>query len=401
MKEMERLKKAFVPASDDFRNHMKATLDNMEDLTMKKTRRHISALAVVLAILLLAGVALAAAHFGVLDFIAHRDAEGNAKFNQELSSHVQPIGQTLEGTAAKVTLHDAICDGANLSFAWTIQNKLPDETVFVYWYPVIGNGDVSYSAGAYTPNEFLLEGGEVKEGGVTATLLPFAKGDTLPVDIHFSILMPEREIITVGDENGYVETEEEARKAEHIEEYLEEGKIVRDRGMFRFPHINYLEDEPYDETLVRLGYMRKADTFLIPLELNVTSGMTDILAHADKTEIDMGDYQVVLASIEYAPTTLYYTVNYLFDNETGMNAFRKERKYMGLFPIFDESDIWYGLAETTDMEEPGKEEGQWVLHYDCIITDILVMPEGLEIVPHDAMTKEPYHPDERFYVKIP
>ena len=369
MNEMDRLKKAFAPASDDFRHHMETTLDNMEDLTMKKTPRRISALAVALIILLIAGVALAAAHFGVLEFITYRDQEGNALVNETLIAHVQPIGETLTGDAASVTVLDAICDGASLSLAWTAQNNLTDEDVYVFWHLMIEEG-MSYRAGDYTPNEFVLGSGQTREGGLTASLVPFAEGDTLRVDVYFTILAAERDI-----------------------EFLHDS--------VQLPYEDYLPEESKTDALVRLGYMRQLDDFIIPLDLAVTSGMIDILDRADKTEVDTGEYRVILSSIEVAPTTLRYTVDYQFDDEAQMNAFMQERGSMGLWPMDNDDESWFGFGETGANDPSWEEDGKWTVRYVCDIAEIWKMPEAIDIVPYDVQTHEPYHPEERFHVTIP
>lgn len=368
MKEIERLQKAFVPASEEFYHHIETTLDHMEELTMKKTSRRVSAVAVVLIILLIAGVALAAAHFGVLDFISYPDQDGNMRFNEALIPHVQPIAQTLDGEAVSVTIHDAICDGTTMTLAWTVQNKLPDRDVFIFWHAAIDNP--SYRAGNYTPNEFILEGGQTREGGIFVSLVPFVEGSTLHVDVSFTVLEMEREITFAGD-------------------YIQ------------LPYENYLEGESKVDALVRMGYMRQLDTFMLPLELDVTSDITDILTRADKTEVVLEDYRMTLAAIECAPTTLQYTVCFTFESEERMNDFLEERRSMGFWPITGEEDQWFGFAETTFPDAPVEANGEWALYYVCDVTEILRMPDAIDIVPFDILTNEVYHPEERFHVSIP
>lgn len=369
MNEMDRLKKAFAPASDEFRRHMETTLDNMEDLTMKKTPRRVSALAVALIILLIAGVALAAAHFGVMEFITYRDQEGNPLVNETLIGHVQPIGETLTGNAASVTVLDAICDGASLSLAWTAQNTLPDEDVYVFWHLMLED-DMSYRAGDYTPNEFILGSGQTREGGLTASLVPFAEGDTLRVNVYFTILAAERDI-----------------------EFLHDS--------VQLPYELYEPDESKTDALVRLGYMRQLDDFTIPLELDITSKMMDILDQADKTEVDIDGYRVTLSSIVVSPTTLRYTIDYQFDSETRMNTFMQERGPMGLWPMDNDDETWFGFGETYTEDLPEEADNQWTVRYVCDIAEIWKMPDTIDIIPYDTRTHEPYHPDEKFHVSIP
>lgn len=389
MKEIDRLKRAFVPASAEFHRHIAATLDNMEELTMRKTSPRISVVAVVLIIALIAGVALAAAHFGVLDFITYRDPDGSVKFNEILIPHVQPIGKILEGEAANVTLHDAICDGASMSLAWTINNKLPDEEVYVYWSLAIWKDDISVGYGDMTPTEFLLPGGGSREGGITTRLTPFLEGGTLDVSVTFVILAPEREVVQVD------------ALSTDTDQLLAEGKMVMKWDSIQLPYENYLDNESKTDALVRLGYMRQLDAFVIPLTLDVTSGVTDILDRADKTEVLSEDHRMVLSSIEYTPTTLRYTVDFVFEEEALMIAFIEERRSMAIMPIYDESGFWYGLAESFNPDAPYETDGTWVLRYECVITDIFQMPEEIDIIPHNARTKQAYDADERFHISIP
>ena len=113
------------------------------------------------------------------------------------------------------------------------------------------------------------------------------------------------------------------------------------------------------------------------------------------------DYRVTLSAVECTAATLRYTLEYAFDNEARMNAFIEARRSMGLWPIAEGEDTWFGLAETNDPESPAQMDGIWVLRYDCHITDIWRMPEEIDIIPFNVRTDLPYHPDERFHVCIP
>ena len=389
MKETDRLKNAFVPASAEFRHHIASTLCNLEEPAMKKARRRVSVVMVVLIIVLLAGVAFAAARFGVLDFITYRGRDGSVKLNEALISHVQPIGKTIEGKSVSVTLHDAICDGASMSLAWGISNKLPDKDVYVYWYSTIGEGDISYSTGDMTPNEFMLSGGESREGGVTNRLTSFAEDSSIDVCVYFTILAPEREVVQLD----WFSTDTERFQAD--------DKLVMKYDSIELPYEDYLPDESKTDALVRLGYMRPLDTFVIPLTLEITSNVTDILSNADRTEVLVGDYRMILSNIEYTPTSLRYTVEYVFTSEARLITFLEERRSISVLPFFDESDIWYGIAESVNPDEVFESNGEWMLRYDCVISDIFQMPEAIDIVAHNAHTSQVYHPDERFHIDIP
>ena len=347
-----------------------------------------TALIFALVAMLLTGIALAAAHFGVLDFITYRDADGNEKFNEALISHIVPINQTLEGEASSVTIHDAVCDGAAMSLAWTIHNKLPNEEVYVYWYLSFDEPNFSYGTGDMTPNEFMLSGGQNLEGGITTRLLSPVEDETLHLYVYFSVLAPNREIVSV---DGFAD----------INPFLEEDVIVMQHDMIYLPYENYLEDESKAEALVRLGYMQSLDTFVIPLELTITGGLQNILAYADTTQIETEDYRMLLTSIECTPTTLRYTVDFLFDDQSMAESFMAERHSMVLYPPFDETDIWYGIAESGNQEGIVEENGVWVVRHLCDITDILQMPNEIDIIPFDAHTNEPYHAGEGFHVSIP
>lgn len=379
MNEMDRLKNAFIPASADFHNHVTHTLDHMEALTMKKTSMRISAVAIALIILLVAGIALAAAHFGVLDYISYHDDEGNALVNENVIPHIQPIDVSDHGEVANLTIHDAICDGTTLSMAWTLENTLPDEDVFVIWYPVIENGEILQGAGTISRNEFLLKGGETWQGGFSSELDPLPEGDNLHVNLHISLLTPLMEIVALDDPTDAT-TEADASL---------------------LPELDYQENERVDEALVRLGYMRQVEVFDIPLTLDITSGMKSILPYVDQTTNEMDNYRMTLTSIERSPTMLRYTIDYSFDDEVCMGAFVKERAAIALWPIEDETNKWYGSAGTSDPEKLQNTDGTWTLRYTCNITEIWRMPESFDIVAHNVMTNEVYNTGERFHVSIP
>ena len=401
MKPMNRLQNAFAPVSDDFQRHVVRTLDNMEELTMEKAKYSISAVALALIIVLITGVALAAAaRFGVLDFITHEDHDGNPVVNEEVLPLVQPLEQTHEGESTKLTVHDALCDGGTLAIAWTIENKRAED-VIVVWHPIVEGGAHDLGAGIFTLPAFLVEGGESYDGGMSLSLEPAAAGDVLHVDLVFSVLLPNQAVQRMDGPSNEMTPEEEAIYAAEKSNRQQNGAIVLEAGIPSLPDGEMHEGEHMDEALLRLGLARQLDAFNLPFELGVTGGAVDILAFTENARVDLDGYSMILSSAECSTTTLRYTVDYVFSDGAKMEAFKQKRSAIALFPLLDNESEWFSGAGTGDPERIVAEDGTLILRYATNIENIWTMPDEVEIIAKNVITRDTYNENEVLYLKIP
>ncbi len=398
MNRSDHLENAFAPAPEPFKARMAYTLANMEELTMKR-KSHLTIIAVAAVLILLAGVALAAAGFGVLDFLAYEDRDGNKIVNEDIRPLLQRIDKTSDGEAAKLTIHDAACDGTTLSLAWTLEN-LSDEDVYIIWRPIVNQGETGLAGGTSTNYEFSLGKGEVREGGFSLNMDPTITGDSVAVDLKFNILKARAEVSRYdGLRIEEMTEEEQAAYLESQADDLANGKLVLDSDMPLLPEGEYSFDELMEDALVRLGLVEQLDVFDVPLALAVTSRETDLLPLAQATEIDLGDYRMVLAEGKGSTTALFYTVDYVFETEDAARAFAKARAALALWPITDEEIPWFSGAGCTDSEITENPDGAWSVRYHANITGIWKMPEQVKITAHNVMTSEVY-PGEEFILDL-
>lgn len=116
---------AVPPTPDHFRRAMLDTLGGLEPV--KRRHKFTTSLAVALAATLaLAGMAFAAAQYGLLDFIFTDAAPGEGA-----EQAVRHVNVTAKGEYADFTVHDYIFDGRDLYANWTLQMHTDERLVLV------------------------------------------------------------------------------------------------------------------------------------------------------------------------------------------------------------------------------------------------------------------------------
>ncbi len=400
MNEWNELKKAFAPAPERFELRMQYTFEHMEDLTVKR-RHHITLVAIVAVLVLMIGVALAAASFGVMDFLSYRNEDGTTTVNEALWEYVQPVQKEQEGSATRLTVQDAICDGTTFSLAWTLENQA-NEQVYVCWDAVLNDGEVAFNGGSMTGYEFFLAERERMDGGMSMNLDPLPEGDTVDVKVYFHVLAPKAAVLE-GQALRDTMTEAEQQEAlDKMEKDMTDGNLVIVGGEIELPNGAAREGEPKWQTLERLGLMKQVDSYEMSFQLNVTTQYRDLL-QGQPMEHAFDGYRVILSEAKASPTQISYTVDYVFDSQESLEAFQDKWGYISIWPVTDEKESWFGNGNGDDQPPVKQADGTYLQRNIYTITDIWYMPTSITLLPGSfakGSTKPDYHAEEAFVVRL-
>lgn len=376
-----------------------------------------TAVALVLLLGLLCGVALAAVTWNSREFLTYTEEDGTVHVNETLLEYVQPVGQSFENESLKVDVVDAIFDGHALVLTWTTQNKLDEQ---VYLLCDIRVNDGYGGQGSYgNVDEMFIAPGETVTSGISMrtdeTLGEEDKWvltDMCNVSMTFTAMLPHGEIVTIGAmEEGM---DHDAYMAE-ISRLNAEGKlVVAPDGVIE------LGDKypPYEEGMTRAdiyeaaGVLTRKDPLAVTLSVEQNAQPISGLPEGRAAEKDNGDYILRVTKAELTPNSATFMLERIFpDQETAekyANYYRiKHGPYWGFDFIDEGGDIWWagnGGGGATTEEPVAQADGTWLWGYEATMTDMSRMPTQITVMPYrdnpDVDAEDPYN-EADFHIEYP
>lgn len=335
-------------------------------------------IAVALA-LLLAGVAVAAIHWGTRSFVSYTDAQGNLQANEPLLAHIQPVGETYAGETLDVSVIDAVYDGRSVVMTWTTHNRT-DAPLYMVSVPTFnGEGD---GAGMRTDMGCgLLAPGETKEHGLSSSLVQADSMDaeSCVVSLHYVVLQPTGPVQSSWADDP----EQNYRRPEaELEALRVEGTLLIDgmTGEIEIPEALWAELEmlPYPDQLVQAGLMTPVETFEIVYTLEKQASIAT--ASAGET-IDYGAFSLRLLTAEKSLNTVTIRVEAIFPDE---RSAKKAPHQMLAYLNENGEDYFAGsnVGYWRETEEPqANPDGTWSWVYFATATDLAGQGDRCEISP--------------------
>ncbi len=129
----EDLRSLYAPMSDEARQRSDALLQSLcrnerKEYTMKK--KLFAGVALAMAMLLTTATALAAS--GVWDVRSYFRDVFQSPMQERMESCITEVEQTGEAHHTVLTITSAYWDGRNLAFDWQVENKVPEEPVYLW-----------------------------------------------------------------------------------------------------------------------------------------------------------------------------------------------------------------------------------------------------------------------------
>lgn len=213
-------KEIFGKPDQGFVNRVHATLEGLTEAgTSRYTPQHFRRrrlLTLTAVLVLLAGAALAAAEYGVLDFLLGIHEQPQRR--EVLEPLVTPVNAEAEAGAVSLEISGVWTDGEMLAMDWRIQNREPQTPVYVQIDQWTLNGirvgsdgsdsfDCQWLPGLYAPDGVMQDGevivlpGEVK--GENAVQMELAVGIYTPIDPVYAMDSFDPEEARRKTEQGY------------------------------------------------------------------------------------------------------------------------------------------------------------------------------------------------------
>lgn len=213
-------KEIFGKPEQGFVNRVHATLDGLTEAgTSRCTPQHFRRrrlLTLTAVLVLLAGAALAAAEYGVLDFLLGIHEQPQRR--EVLEPLVTPVNAEAEAGAVSLEISGVWTDGEMLAMDWRIQNREPQTPVYVQIDQWTLNGirvgsdgsdsfDCQWLPGLYAPDGVMQDGevialpGEVK--GENDLQMELAVGVYTPIDPVYAMDSFDPEEAGRKTEQGY------------------------------------------------------------------------------------------------------------------------------------------------------------------------------------------------------
>ena len=330
------LREAFPAVPERFEKRIHTTMMNMEDLSMKTKHKAKLSLVVVLVLVVLVSAALAAAQWGVLDFLTYRGKDGNAVGMDYLAPMVTPVEQTHQGDGFSVSVQDLLCDGASLSLAWTYTNAASQEPLFFYY-------DLVLEDGAHRA-ENLMSGmggtalqlqGTAQEAGLWRLDPILEDGASLPVVLKIDVLKSkvpvEYKDLPDSVASQMTDAEHEANYAQS-QKIMREGKLLVENGVAATPRMT---DEVWgaltsgeisqSQAMIEMGLMERVDGFELKIPVTVRNERKSALPEGQPIEKQMDGYTMRVTRADLYPSATYLDLEYVFDSRAEMLAFAKGR----------------------------------------------------------------------------
>ena len=213
-------KEIFGKPDQGFVNRVHATLEGLTEAgTSRYTPQHFRRrrlLTLTAVLVLLAGAALAAAEYGVLDFLLGIHEQPQRR--EVLEPLVTPVNAEAEAGAVSLEISGVWTDGEMLAMDWRIQNREPQTPVYVQIDQWTLNGirvgsdgsdsfDCQWLPGLYAPDGVMQDGevialpGEAK--GENAVQMELAVGVYTPIDPVYAMDSFDPEEAGRKTEQGY------------------------------------------------------------------------------------------------------------------------------------------------------------------------------------------------------
>jgi hypothetical protein len=380
------LRTALPPTPEHYIANLQHTLDNLEDLSMKK-RHSISLAVTVLVSVLMISVALAATNFGILDFFHYTDEQGTHDA-AKLENYVQTIGKTHEGNQTLLTVQDAICDKALLAIAWTMEKQQDDMPLYLDWQLSINGGETELDGGGGFPNGYFWENGEPVQAAVSYNLNPILnENEPVVVDMTFHILKPAAEIAAYNGVNALMTEDEMQAYQQNLNDDARNMKFVLEYGEAVLPQDMMQKDETIPDALVRLGLASEVDSYHVSFTLAVDSAVQNLLPDGQSVTRTFDGYTAVITQAELTPLQLTYSLECRFASEQDAAAF--DERDISYIPLFDNDTSRFAEGSESQSRPYANADGTWTILYECSYSSVYANPETITIVPESLTSGKP------------
>lgn len=373
-----------------------------KDVQMKRTlsaqqaiRRPMRMAILIAAVLLLIfGAALATVHWSSRSLITHQDEQGQEQVNEVLLQHVQPIGQSFQGTALDIDVVDAIFDGNALVLAWTLTNRGEEP---VYLYCDIQVNDDHPDMGSYSAvDEVFVHPGETLESGFSARVDGSAYGastEGCDVRMQFTAFASNGEVVQIGAMEGEGADDDFVAYNAHINTLIAEGKVpIAPDGVIEMgDNAPYAPGMTRAECLEASGLMRKVDTVDAAFSIARNAEVKSALPEGTPVEQDNGGYLLRVTQADLTPNAATFRLERVFADQAAVDQFsayysEKLGPYWGFSFLDETGDIWWssnsGGGSDTDAPEAQADGRCWVWGYTAVMTNLERMPQTITIVPY-------------------
>ncbi|HML49727.1 MAG TPA: hypothetical protein PKE04_23575, partial [Clostridia bacterium] len=307
------LREAFPAVPERFEKRIHTTMMHMEELSMKTKHKVKLSLVVALVLIAAVGMALAAAQWGVLDFLTYKDENGDSVGTEYLSPMVTPVEQSYQGDGFSVSVHDLLCDGASLSLAWSYANTASQEPLFFYCDLAVGDDARSAEASVLGDGGKCLSLQETSREAGLWNLSPILEnGEILPVVLKIDVLKSKAPIeqkelpdsvaskMTDADWKAYEAQSKQAMK---------DGKLLVENGVAVVPPLS----DPLWEALssgkisqaqamIELGLMERVDRFELRIPVTVYNERKSALTEDQPIEKRMDGYTMRITRADLYPS---------------------------------------------------------------------------------------------------
>ena len=393
------LQNAFPPTPVHYKANLQHTLDNLEELSMKKKRHALSMAVTVLVSVLIISVALAATNFGILDFFRYTDGQGTHDATK-LESYVQTIGETYNGNETQLTIQDALCEKSLLAVAWTLENTQSDTPLYLDWQLSVNGGKTQMNGSNGFPNGYYWEDNNPIQAAISYNLNPVMdENEPAVIDMTFHILRPTAEIAVYDGIYAFM-TEDEIQTYERNRAADAHNlKLVLDYGEAILPQDMLLDGESVSDALVRLGLARVVDSYHVSFSLKVGNTVQNLLPDNQPVSLALDGYTAVVTKAELSPMQLDYALECRFTTEQDAQAFIQRN--ISFVPRFDQDTSRFAEGGESRYAPESNADGTWSILYECTYSCVYVNPEMITIVPQAWENGEPvYLEDEALTLTV-
>ena len=275
-----------------------------------KRKLSLSLIAAALALLTLAGAALAASQGGLLaEWLGVYDEKtGKTEVDGTVAQAIQYLDQGYEGEALRCTVTEALYDpeGGTYSLAWRYEPLKEGDPLYVVCQGPLFDGEWTDSTMGRNDIECLLTGatdcaktGHLPENGCTVATLSFnvyrVKGEI------------EHKNVDSFGKPGMTEEEIQAAFDAWFKEITAEGRLnMEGDGVFTPIWWDSSPDEPQEESLVRAGLLERVDQFSLDVDIGAVrlKSLKVMTGPADFTFEDGSELRVTACAVTPTKATI-------------------------------------------------------------------------------------------------
>lgn len=364
---------------------------------------------VILVLLLLAGFAIAASTWGVLDFFAANDPEPNTY----LAEKVQPVGSAHQGDGYTIEVTDVLCDRGNLAIAWSLTNGRED-TLYILCDVQDADGNIALenNRGYHNAQTALLAPHEQFDAVYYAQLDELIPTDRLNLSLAFTVLSHDGEII-VGDayftsdhDWDFAWSDEEKAKQRELIMALDQAKwaeydaLRREHtdipfytgGVIALPY-GYEETGAYTKDLIESGLFTWVDAWALTIPVKVDTQAVSALPDGKPLEIELAAYTLRFTRADLLGTSIFLEFECIADT---LPLQEDDAPPPPIFEAFaSDLNAWQQSVlqdpserQTNDLQWScssngfeKREDGKWVSEQSYRITALTKRPDTLLIIP--------------------